>query len=68
MTKETPKRLAADILRIDLDIVSGYFHERYPELSDEQVEAINEQMDKILTPLYKRLNKIAKDIDVLKYI
>ncbi|KKM03397.1 hypothetical protein LCGC14_1774780, partial [marine sediment metagenome] len=58
----------ADILRTDLDIVADYFHERYPELSDEQAEAISEQMDKILTPLYKRLNKIAKDIDVLKYI
>ncbi len=68
MTKETPKRLAADILRIDLDIVSGYFHERYPELSDEQADAIGEQMDNILKPLYNRLDKIAKDINVLKYI
>ena len=68
MTRETPKRLAADILRMDLDIVTDYFHERYPGLSDKQAAAISEQMDNILNPFCKRLNKIAKDIDVLKYI
>ena len=68
MTTETPKRLAADILRTDLDIVTDYFHERYPELSDQQAYEIGEQLDNILKPFYKRLDRIAKDIDVLEYI
>ena len=61
MTAPTPKRIAASILSTDMEIIVGYWQERYPDLANHS-EAINEQMDKILKPFERRLRKIAKDI------
>ena len=61
MTTPTPKRIAASILATDMEIIVGYWQERYPDLANHS-EAINEQMDKILKPFERRLRNIAKNV------
>jgi hypothetical protein len=69
MTKPTPKRIAADILRADLDLVSGYWEERWENMgirfTEPEQKAIQAAMDDILAPFLDRLDTIAKDVDAM---
>ena len=67
-TIRTPKRLAADILRTDLTLVTDYWYERHIDLAenDSQADKISEALQAIVEPFLQRLDKIAKDVDCLE--
>lgn len=62
MANATPRRIAASILSMDLDMVDGYWQERWPNIPEDMREQVDAEMQKILKPFYERLNKIAKDV------
>ena len=68
MTNRTPKRLAADILRADFDILLGYWQERLEgcgiQFTEAEAEEIQRHMDAISAPFLDRLDTIARDVNV----
>lgn len=71
MTTPTPKRLAADIIRKDIELVQDWWQERLEgcgiRLDDAEAREIQRHIDSILEPLHKRLNTIAKDVSILDH-
>ena len=62
MTAQTPKRIAAAIIRTDLELVSEYWEERYSDIPEDMRREIQAQMDKILAPLHARVTNVAKGV------
>lgn len=69
MTTATPKRLAADILRTDLELLTDYWQERLEgcgiKLTDDEATEIQDHIDNIIAPFAARLDTIAKDVNIL---
>lgn len=62
MTTATPKRIAASIIAADLESVTGYWHERYPEIPESMHAEIQRHLDKFADPLETRCRNIAKGV------
>jgi hypothetical protein len=61
----TPKRVAAAIAATDLELVTDWWFERYPEVANHfGEEIITEEMRKIFRPVLKRLDKLSNGVSV----
>ena len=57
----TSKQAAASIVYYDMDLITGYWSEKWDKeenLSDNQLRDIQHAMNKIVEPFLERLNKL----------